>query len=246
MSRALARLMPRAPILLEFGDRGAPGPEGVAHWRDVGVDRERHLQCMAVDRPQLGQRQPDDLDGPQILLGQSEVRDRRVVCAQGDRHAGPPKSGQRMVRDRRHDPGMGVGGRTEIQGHVPRDEFGAQARIIHRARSVRDSLRVHGEGPPDLRGAAPLARVEGDAQAAGASRLEGHAVEAGIGEGRLGSREVPAGQPLVAEPRGGLGQDHVCRRVVRAQRRADEPHDCPGSRSGGFGPSTDRRDAVGQ
>ena len=157
------------------------------------------------------------------------------------------EAGQRMVRDGRHDPGLPVRGRAQVERHAAGDQLGAQRRVVDRARTVGDPLRVDRERATDLRRAAPLAGVDGDPQAAGARGLERRGVDERVRERRLGAGQVPAGQPLVAEAGGGLGEADVRLGVVRAQRRADQPDDRPGPmRARPAAPATDGRDPVGQ
>ena len=61
-----------------------------------------------------------------------------------------------------------------------------------------------------------------------ASDLEGALVDERVRECLLGPGQVPAGQALVPESRGGLGQDDIGRGIVRAQCRADQTDDRPG------------------
>ena len=53
------------------------------------------------------------------------------------------------------------------------DQLAAERRVVDRARAVGDPLGFDGERPTDLRGAAPLAGVDRDPQAARAGGLEG-------------------------------------------------------------------------
>ena len=95
-------------------------------------------------------------------------------------------------------------------------------------------------------GAAPLAGVDGDPQAALTGRLEGCRVEHRIGVGLLGSGQVPAGQPVIAELHGHPRELEVRLRIVRAEGRADEPDHGPGPERGGLRPGTHGADPVGQ
>ena len=108
---------------------------------------------------------------------------------QRDRDAGPMEPGERMGGQRRHDAGLPVGGRAQVERHPPRDELGAQRRVVDGAGTVGDPLRVERERPRDLGRAAPLAGVEGDPQAAGARGLEG------ARRGRAGPGRPPRVRP---------------------------------------------------
>ena len=56
---------PRRSVLAELRDPGAPRRELGPQRRQVLLVGERHIQGVAIDRPQLRQGQPDRLDGPQ-------------------------------------------------------------------------------------------------------------------------------------------------------------------------------------
>ena len=99
-------------------------------------------------------------------------------------------------------------------------------RVVDRARAVGDPLRVDGERPADLGGAAPLAGVQRDAETARARGRERALVRERIRERLLGPREVEPDEAVRPEPRGGLGERDVVGRVVRAEGGRDEPgHD---------------------
>ena len=95
----------------------------------------------------------------------------------------------------------------------------AQVEVVDGARAVGDPGRVERERAPDLRGAAPLAGVEGDLEAARRRGLEGGGVDERIREGRLRSGEIEAGQALVAE----LGRGEREADVVGTARASGAP-----------------------
>ena len=95
----------------------------------------------------------------------------------------------------------------------------------------------------DLRGPAPLPGMDGDPQATGPSGLECASVVHRVGKARLRSRQVPAGESTVAEPRGRLGKDDVVRRIVGPDSRTDEPDGRTGRSGGPIGPRDDGLDA---
>ena len=134
-----------------------------------------------------------------------------------------------MRRDRRDDAGLPVRGRAQVEGDPAGAQLVAQLGVVDGARAVGDALGLDDERAADLVRAAPLPGMDRHAQAVGPSGLEGPRVVERVGVGGLGSGEVPAGQPLVEEPRRGLGQLHVPLGVVGTQRGADEAHDRAGS-----------------
>ncbi len=153
---------------------------------------------------------------------------------------------QRVHVEPAHDPGLHVRGRAQVEGHAPGGQLPAQRQVVDGPGAVGDPLGIHRERAAHLCAAAPLPGVERDPQAARPRRREGGRVDRGIGEGGLGSGEVPAGQALVAEADGGLGQDEVRGRVMGAQRGADEPDHGPGPGRPGGGAGADRRDPLGE
>ena len=117
--------------------------------------------------------------------------------------------GQRMRRNGWDDAGLPVRGRAEVEGDPADAQLIAQGGVVDGARAVGDALGLHDERAADLVRATPFAGMDRHAQAVGARRLEGPCVIERIGVGGLGPGEVPAGQPLVEEPRRRLGQLHV-------------------------------------
>ena len=93
-------------------------------------------------------------------------------------------------------------------------ELGTQIRVLDGRRPVCDPLGVDRQRPADLRGTAPFAGVDRDAQPVRPSDLEGAAMQQRIGIRRLLAGEIPAGQPVVDEPGRGLCQFHVPLRIV--------------------------------
>ena len=154
---------------------------------------------------------------------QRDVRDRRVVRGERHRHAHPVEPRQRVRRDARHDAGLPVRGRAQVEGHAAGRQLGTERGVVDRARAVGDPLRVHRERRRTCAAPPHSPAWSGDPQAAGSGRLEGRRVDRRVRVGRLRPGEVPAGQALVAEADRGLGEGQVRGRVVRAQRRADEP-----------------------
>ncbi len=124
------------------------------------------------------------------------------------------EAGQGMGREGGDDAGLPVRGRAEVEGDPAGDQLATEFQVVDRARAVGDPLRVDRQRAADLRGAAPLAGVDRDPEAAGSRSLEGCRVEQWIGEALLGAGEVPAGQSLVDEPRRGRRQPDVCCRIV--------------------------------
>ena len=111
---------------------------------------------------------------------------------------------------------------------------------------MRDALRIDCERASHLRGPAPLAGVNGDAQPSRASRLERLAVEQGIGVGGLGAGEVPAGQAAVTEAGRRLGQSKVVGRVVGAKGGRDQSNDRAGRGRPRLRAADDRLDPIRQ
>ena len=128
--------------------------------------------------------------------------------------------------------------------HAARAQLGAQLRVLDRARTVGDPLRIDDERSTDLCRAAPLAGVDRHPQAVRASGLERAGVCQRIRERLLEAGQVPGGQSLVDEPGRGLCQLHVPLRIVRAQRSRDQPHRDAGPCRRGVRAATDRRDPV--
>ena len=79
------------------------------------------------------------------------------------------------------------------------------------------------------------------------ARAAANAAAWSIGSGSLlGTGQVPAGQPVVAELHGGPGELEVRLRVVRAEGRADQPDHGAGPERGGLRAGTHGADPVGQ
>ena len=145
--RRLARLSSRQSAAIASSGIRRPGIERVAQRREVDLVGERHVERVTVDRPQLGQGQPDRLDRADVLLGQGDVGDRRVVRAQRDRDARPMEPGQRMRRDGRHDPGLPVRGRAQV-------EASRRGRSARRTAPGRRPRPVRGRSAPGPRASA--------------------------------------------------------------------------------------------
>ena len=236
----------RAPSTVR--DPDAPGVELGAQRREVRLVGERDVEGVAVDRPQLGQGQPDRLDRLHVLLGQRDVGDRRVVRVERDRHAGPVEAGERVgghatARSRPASSRSGTGRASRRRAMSSAHSAGsstAPGPCAIRSGSTASARRTCA-APPHSPAWSVIRRPPARAASNGAR------VDQRIREGLLGTGQVPAGQPLVAEPGRGLGQGRRCRRVVRAQRRADEPDDRPGPRRApSRAPRADGRDPVGQ
>ena len=111
-----------------------------------------------------------------------------------------------MRLDGRHDPGLDVARRAQVEGHAPGDELGHERRVVDRARSVGDPLRLEGERPADLRRATPFAGVDRDPQTTRPGRVERAVEPQRIGVALLPAGQVPADEALAPEPGGRLGQ----------------------------------------
>ena len=159
---------------LTAGQRRLRGGEGVelgqqACPRRLVVVEEGDLQGVTVEAPQLGHRQPQRGPCAGVLLRQRQRADRSVVGREGDRHAGPHDAGQGMVGQGRVEIGLQVAGRAQVEGHAACAELGHECRIVPGRGAVRDAPGLDREGTSDLGRAAPLAGMDGDAQAGLAS-----------------------------------------------------------------------------
>ena len=99
----------------QLGDPRGPAIECRAERLQRSLVGEGDVEGLAVDGPQLRHRQPDGLDGLDVLLGQRDVGHRGVVGAERHRDPGTMEPGQRMVRHRRHDAGLPVRGRAQVE-----------------------------------------------------------------------------------------------------------------------------------
>ena len=140
---------------------------------------------------------PIGLDRADVLLGQGDVGDGRVVGAERDRHAGPMEAGQRMRRDATARSRPASSRWDTGRGSLPR-----AISSTHRAGSsmapgpwaIRSGSQ--GQRPTDLRRAAPLAGVERDPQAAGPRRLERPAWTSGSGKRASGPARSKPVRPV--------------------------------------------------
>ena len=109
--------------------------------------REGDVERPPVERPQLGEGQPDRLHRVLVLLGERDVRHGRVVRVERHGHAVPMQAGERVRGEAGHDAGLPVRGRAEVEGHAvgrsgpgtatdrrPRPARGRSARGPSRAR----------------------------------------------------------------------------------------------------------------
>ena len=129
-----------------------------------------------------------------------------------------------MSGDRGDDPGLPVRGRADVERDVPGDQLAAEIGVVDRARAVGDPLRVDGQRPADLGGAAPLAGVDRDVQAALAGDGERGGVQGRVRERLLRPGEVPAGQadrrgPATAASASATLSSGSCERIAVQVRR---------------------------
>ena len=129
----------------------------------------------------------------------------------------------------------------KVEAYAPVSKFGHELSVVRGTGSMRNPLRVHREGSTHLRGSAPFAGVERDPKATGPGSIEGSRGDLWIRIACLGTREVPAGQPAIDEPRGGFGEGHVGFGIMGSKRRADQAHGGPGL---GRRPRSPRHDRI--
>ena len=94
-------------------------------------------------------RKPEGLHGQLVFPGQGGAADGGVVGAQGHLHPGVQETGQGVVLQLGHGPGLQVGGQADLQvdpvAGQPLDQFG----ILPGAGAVADAVRDPGcPGPP--------------------------------------------------------------------------------------------------
>ena len=209
---SVARRSPgRSVLVAQLRDPGAPrrelGPRSGA--RSASSAKATSSACRSIAHSS-GSGQPDGLDGVDVLLGQRDVRDRRVVRVERDRHAHPMEPGERVGRDAtaRSRPassrsGTGPGSRraSTSSAHSAGSSMAPGPWAIRSGSTA--SARRTCAAPPH----SPAWSVIRRPPVAGG--LERRGVEQRIRVGRLGSGEVPAGQALVAEPGRGLGEVDV-------------------------------------
>ena len=114
-----------------------------------------------------------------------------------------------MVLQAVDDAGLHVGGRREIERDPARGQLREELRVIDGAGSVGDARRLEHERRPDLRGATPLARVDGRSQTGTPGDGERSGMGREVRERGLGTREVEARQAAVDEARGDLRERGV-------------------------------------
>ena len=165
--------------------------------------QERDLEGVHVHPPQLGERQAVDVHGALVLANQRQVGDRPIVGRQRHRSPLAEKLTERKVGQRGVDRGLHVARRAQVERYATRLELRDKIGVVRRGRAVRDARRVDRQRASNLGRAAPLAGVDGDAEAAGPGRLERVGVEQRIREGGLRTGEVEAGQAV----------GHVARRL---------------------------------
>ena len=192
---------------------------------------------------------PIRLDRARVLLGQRDVGDRRVVGRERDRDAGAG--------------GAGRAGAPRPTATIPAWTFevGQRSSVTPRAMSSRHSAGSSiAPGPWAIRsgstasarrtcgGAAPLAGVERDPQAAGPGGLERRARgSSGSGNAASGPARSQPVRPSSRNRAAVSASVDVVGRVVRAERRADEPDDrSPVRAAAARAPRHDRRDPVGE
>ena len=159
----------------------------------VGASAKATSSARAVDRPELVDRQADHVERPLVLVGQRQVRDGRVVGRQGDRHAqrdggGPAGARRSRGRCRPASSRSGTGRASMPRAISSRQRPGSS--IAPGPWAIRSG--IHGQRPPDLRRAAPLAGVDGDPEPAVAGDVEGGGVERRVGEAPPPVRRGPS------------------------------------------------------
>ena len=121
--------LPRAP-----GSR-RPGVERARSGASVASSAKATSSAMAVDRPQLRQREPD-LPRPRSRYSSESVMSETVVSSV-ESVTGTPARWSRAsgcCGQRRHDPGLQVRGRAQVERDAAGDELGAQRRVVDGAR----------------------------------------------------------------------------------------------------------------
>ena len=170
----------RAPAssVAQVRDGGAPGVEPVAD-RRAGSPRRRRPRRARADRSPTAPGSVSPIASTAFAYSSERVMSETVVSSV-ERVTGTPARCRRAsgwAASARHDPGLHVRGRAEVQRHAAVGQLGAERRVVDRAGTVGDPLRVHRERAAHLRGAAPLPGVERDPQAARPRGLERRGVQ---------------------------------------------------------------------
>ena len=238
---------PPARCAASSGTPVAPGRERGPQRRQVVLVGERDVERVAVDRPQLGHGQPDRLDRVEVLLGQRDVRDRRVVGAERDRDARRARAGPAGARPR--------------DGTIPACQFevGQRSSVTRRAMSsAHSSGSSTAPGPWAIRsGSSASARRTWHAPPHSPAwtvirrppaRAASNAAAWASGSGNAASgpaRSQPV-RPWSRKRAAVSASVTFAVGVVRAQRRRDEPDDGPVPVRRVLRAAADRGDPVGQ
>ena len=183
----------------------------------------------------------------EVLLGQGDVRDRRVVGVEGDRYADPVEPGERMVghgRARSRPASCEVGHRSSVTRRAMSSAHRSGSSTAPGPCAIRSgsisSARRTWAAPPHSPAWMVTRRPPSRAAANDAAWI------GGSGNACSGPARSQPDEALVAEPRGGLGERQVGIGLVRAKRRADQPDRRPGPVGRVLRTTADGRDPVGQ